>query len=292
MKHTSTSYKVFSCINTAAMLFVCCIMLFPFVYVLSRSFATEQEILERGVFLVPMRPSIEAYEYIINGDSPILSGYKNTIFVTVMGSFVNLLLTSMLSYAISKKYLPGRSVFTFIIFFTMIFGGGLIPTFLVVKSTGLLNSLWAMIIPSAVSAWNTLILRNFFMSIPLSLEESARLDGAKDPTILTSIYFPISLPAIATIGLFYAVGHWNAWFPAAIYINSNSKWPLQLILREILSRVEMMDEFMEESFGEVPPPSEAVRTASTIVVVVPILCVYPFIQKYFVKGVLIGSVKG
>lgn len=286
-------YRIFMGFNVTFLLLVCASTLFPFVFVIARSFASELEILERGIFFLPSRPTFEAYDYLLRGGSPILTGYINTIFITVFGTLFNMTLTTMLSYVISKKYLPGRNAVTFMVFFTMIFGGGLIPTFLVVRSTGLLNNIWSMVIPAAVSPWNALILRNFFQTVPDSLEESARLDGASDPVILLRIYLPLSLPAIATIGLFYAVANWNVWFSAAIYINDADKWPLQLVLREILNRVEMLDDFMRESFLEShKPASESVRAAATIVAVVPIMCVYPFIQKYFVKGVMVGSVKG
>lgn len=195
-----------------------------------------------------------------------------------------------MAYALSRTYLVGRSVINFMVVFTMLFSGGMIPSFLVVKSLGLINSYWSMILPGLVSAMNMIIMRNFFQAIPASLEESAKMDGASDMRVFVQIMLPLALPSIATIALFYGVAYWNSFQTAIMYILDTNKWPLQVLLRQII----ILSSGMEGSASSVDiiPPSTTIKMAVIVVGIIPMLCVYPFIQKYFVKGALIGSVKG
>lgn len=266
--------------------------LIPFVIVLSTSFISEAEFARRGGYvLFPEGIDLTAYQILFGRSPVILNAYKVTLLRVVLGTLFNLIFTVTMAYVLAKKDLPGRIPLTIFVFVTMVFSGGLIPRFLLVDALGLRNTLWSMIVPGLISAWNMLIMRNFFMSIPEELTEAAIVDGASPPVILWRIILPLSLPVIATIGLFYAVGHWNAWFDAAIYIDKSDQQPLQIILRGLLMSTTMQG-LEELSFTENPPPAASLRSALIIVSTVPVLFVYPFIQRYFVKGVMIGGVKG
>lgn len=198
--------------------------------------------------------------------------------------------TSFMAYALSRKYLHGRKFFNFIIVFTMLFSGGMIPSFILIKSLGLIDSLWALILPSIVSAYNMIIMRNFFQGIPDSLEESAKMDGCTDWGVFLRFILPLSLPSIATISLFYAVEYWNTYQPALLYINDSSKWPIQVLLRQIVIVSSGMN--ADASTVDIVPPAQSVKMAVIIIATLPMLIIYPFIQKYFVKGAMVGSVKG
>lgn len=266
--------------------------LIPFVIVLSTSFISEAEFARRGGYvLFPEGIDLGAYQILFGRSPVILNAYKVTFLRVVVGTLFNLIFTVTMAYVLAKKDLPGRIPLTIFVFVTMVFSGGLIPRFLLVDALGLRNTLWAMIVPGLISAWNMLIMRNFFMSIPEELTEAAIVDGASPPIILWRIILPLSLPVIATIGLFYAVGHWNAWFDAAIYIDRSDQQPLQIILRGLLMSTTMQG-LEELSFTENPPPAASLRSALIIVSTAPVLFVYPFIQRYFVKGIMIGGVKG
>lgn len=244
-----------------------------------------------GFLWRPLGFSTEAFKEVFKNQS-IWSGYANTLFLVIVGTALNVLLTSIAAFVLSRKNFPLRRPVTLLILFTMFFGGGLIPTYLLVKSLGLVNSLFACILPGAISTWNFMIMRTYFESIPDSLEESAKLDGANDLDVLFRIILPLSGPILAVMVLFYGVGNWNQWFSAMIYLQEHQKYPLQLILREILlanSTDSMMGNTMDADKAAV---GETIKYASIVVATVPILCVYPFLQKYFVKGVMIGAVKG
>jgi putative aldouronate transport system permease protein len=205
------------------------------------------------------------------------------------------MITAMLAFALSKRSLPGRKAMITMIFITMLFSGGLVPRYLLVNELGLIDSLWALILPNLVSAWNTFILRNFFYAIPESLEESALLDGATPITVFTRIILPLSKPALATIGMFYAVAHWNGWFPGVIYLNSLEKLPVQNIMRNMIqlySPADINSVVMNDEQFLSNPPIDSLQMATIVVGTVPILAIYPFVQKYFVKGVMVGSIKG
>lgn len=291
----STSRKVFEVFNIIIMIFLNIIMLYPFLYVLATSFSSNASVLAGRVSIVPDGFNLRAYKAVFNY-SLVWTSYRNTIFYTTLGTAINMLLTILAAYPLSRKDFYGRGIFTFFIAVTMFFSGGLIPTFLIVRGLGLYNTFWALLLPGAISTTNMIIMRTFFQNIPDALEEAAIIDGASDLQILTKIILPLSIPSIATIGMFYAVGHWNSWFSAMIYLRDRSKYPLQLVLRQIVLQ-NQVNELLSQQHGTTIEEtqsliSETVKYATIIVAVVPILCVYPFIQKYFVKGVMIGSIKG
>jgi putative aldouronate transport system permease protein len=292
--HFSPSYRVFLFCNYVFMVGIAFITILPFLYVLTISLMSQSGLSKYGFVIFPREIDFSNYRYIINNDIDVFAAaYKNTLFITGMGTFLNVVATSTLAYPLSKKNLPYRNAITLFVFVTMLFGGGLIPTYLVVKGTGLLDSLWSLIIPQLINAWNMLLLRNFFMTIPDSLEESAQIDGCTVWRILFNIIIPLSMPAITTIALFYAVDHWNDWFSASIYITSRDKKPLMYYLREVLMTAKAQEIVTSsQSAMNTQIPSEGIKNASIIITIAPIIMVYPFIQKYFVKGILIGSIKG
>jgi putative aldouronate transport system permease protein len=262
----------------------------PFYYVMLASISDPLLIKEGELLLWPKGLDFTAYQIILENDR-FISAFMNTINRTVLGLIINLALQLTFAYALSKKYLPGQKFFMIYIIITMLFNGGIIPTYLVVKGTGLIDTIWALIIPAAISTWNVILLKSFFENIPDSLEESARIDGANDMTIFWKIYLPLSTASIATIGLFIAVTHWNTYMDAVIYINTASKQVLQIFLRDMVVQLEMAT--LLGDMGAVSETSSlSVRTASIFLVALPIIVVYPFIQKYFVKGVMLGAVKG
>lgn len=282
--------RMFSFVNGAFILLICFVTLYPFWFVLVASFSTDSYIAKGMVSFWPVEANLNAYKIIFNYRL-IWNAYGNTVLYVALGTAVNLIMTVIGAYCLSRKHFYGRGVFMFLITFTMLFGGGMIPNYLVVKQFGMIDTVWAMVIPGAISTWNLIMMRTFFSSIPNSLLESAEIDGASEMTMMTRIVLPLSLASIMTIGLFYAVGHWNSYFTAVLYLNSESKFPLQLILREIVIN-NKKDPLMSSMLKGSKATGESVRYAAIVVAVVPILIVYPFIQKYFVKGVMIGSLKG
>ena len=268
---------------------VCIITLYPFIYVLACSFSSDPAILGGKVTFLPVGFQTRTYKLVFDYPNIGLS-YVNTILYTVVGTAVNLVLTILGAYPLSRKDLPGRKPITFFFTFTMLFGGGLIPTYLVIKSLHLLDSFWVMILPTAVSTWNLIMMKTFFQATPVSLLEAARIDGSSELGTLLRIVLPLSIPSIMTIGLFYAVGHWNDYFQAMIYLNTPEKYPLQILLRDIVLQNSMDKQFASMQMGQ-RQGSEGVKYATIMFATVPILCVYPFIQKYFVKGVMLGSIK-
>lgn len=273
------------------MLILFSIMTFmPFYYVILASFSDPQLLKEGQLMLWPKGFDLTAYKIILN-NAQFITAFKNTLLRTILGIALNLTLQLCFAYALSKRYLPGRKFFMIYIIITMLFNGGIIPTYLVVKGTGLIDTIWALIIPTAMSTWNIILLRSFFENVPDSMEESAKIDGANDLTIFFRIYLPLSMASVATIGLFIAVMHWNTYMDAVIYINSSSKQVLQIFLRDMVVQLEMAT--LLGDMGVMNETSSLnVRTASIFLVALPIIIVYPFIQKYFVKGVMLGSVKG
>lgn len=291
----SRGERLFNGVNVAFMVLLSSVFVIPFVVVASTSIVGAAEAARRGgLVLIPESVDFGAYQAIFAQGSAIVRAYGVTLFRVVVGTAMNLLFTAPFAYALSKRSVPGRTPITMFVFFTILFHGGLIPTFLVVRNLGLYNTYWALIIPEVVNAWWMLIMRNFFYTIPESLEESALIDGASPPVVLLKVVLPLSMPVLTTIGLFYAVWHWNSWFDANIYIPDIRRMPVQNILRRILiNATEVINDDPEMLYEmDAPPPPDAIKAAVIMVATVPILFVYPFIQKYFVKGVLLGSVKG
>jgi putative aldouronate transport system permease protein len=264
----------------------------PFIYVISGSFATSAELNEKGFLLFPTTFTLDAYRYIFSTNS-LLHSLGVTVLITALGTFISILFSCMTAYPLARRDYPGRGVMIRLILFTMLFSGGIIPTFLIVKGVGLINTYWALVIPGAISAFNLIILKNFFQNLPDGLEESAKMDGATDWTIFFRIVVPLSLPAIATFSLFYAVENWNKYFDAILYINDSRMWPIQVLLRQIvlMSQGGAGDSTQFDP-GYVIPPDQTVKMAVIVVATLPILIVYPFLQKHFAKGALMGSVKG
>ena len=293
--YLSRGEKTFEVFNYIFLTIVTLCFLVPFLTVMSTSLISVEEWARRGAFvLIPEKVDFSAYQVLLGSKSMVFNAYRVTLFRVIVGTFLNLVFTTLGAYVLARRNLPGRTLLTLIVFFPMVFSGGLIPTFIVVDAVGLLGSLWALIIPGLVNPWWLLIMRNFFMALPYELEEAAIIDGATPLDVLWRIYLPLSLPSLSTIGLFYAVWHWNSWFDAAIYLKDRIDYPIQLILRFVLY---LGDASYRGEIGlmfepEVMPPAQTLKAAMIIVSTVPILLVYPFIQKYFVKGVLIGSIKG
>ncbi|WP_251551557.1 carbohydrate ABC transporter permease [Neobacillus muris] len=280
--------RVFNFVNAAILLLISLACLIPFINVIASSFATTEEVIQKDFILFPTTFSLGAYKYIFSTPM-IFKSLTVSIVVTVVGTVVSMVLTSFMAYALSRKYLYGRKLINFLVVFTMLFSGGMIPTYLVVKNLGLINSYWSLILPIAINAFNLIIMRNFFSGIPDSLEESAKVDGCNDIKIFFKIMLPLSLPSIATISLFYAVAYWNQYTNAILYLNDSSKWPIQVLLRQIVIVSSGMQ--ADSAAVDVIPPAQTVKMAVITVATIPMLIVYPFLQKYFVQGALVGSVK-
>jgi len=292
IRNDTVGSRIFDVFNVVFLISYAVATVVPFIYIIGTSFATQAEIATRPFFLIPRTYQLESYKYILSSRT-LPAAMWVSIWTTLVGTVVSMLLTLTFAYPLSKKYLVGRNPMLVLITFTLVFSGGMIPTYLNVRNLGLLNSYWALILPGAIGTWSLIVVKNFFQALPIELEESAKIDGASDMTVFLRIVLPISTAVIATFSLFYAVGYWNAFRPALLYIPSRpEKWPLQLILRNIvmLSAGRIDDANFDP--GMVLPPTESIRNAVIVFATVPILCVYPFLQKHFTKGVLIGAIKG
>jgi len=266
------------------------LMVVPFIYVIAASFAKEAEIQTRPIFFIPEHPTLDAYKQVFNpqGMGPtVLRALVISLGVTLIGTLINLFFTLTMAYGLSRSRLVGGKLILNMVLFTMVFGGGMIPLFLVVKGLGLYDTYAALILPGCISAYNMLIVRNFFIELPRELEEAASIDGCTELGIFAKIALPLSMPIIATFGLFYAVGHWNNYFGALMYLNDSKKFPFQLVLRNLVMQTQDNSTSMDEL-----PPEDTLKMAVIVIGTVPILCVYPFLQKHFAAGVMVGAVKG
>ncbi len=271
--------------------------LFPLLYVVCLSFASQQEIYERGpLMVIPYRPTLKAYRQILGYSNSYIKAFGISVLRTVIGTSFTTFFSLSLGYGLSKKDLPGRRIILFMVMVTVLYGAGLIPSFMAIKQTGLLDKFWVYIIPGLVDSWNVLVFKQFFSNLPDEIEEAAYIDGCGETRMLFSIVLPMSLPVLAALSLFTAVGHWNSWFDALVYIQSNKDlYPLQLLLRNLFENANLgfttggWEVFDIEA---VQSSSTSIRMAVTVLSTIPILCVYPFLQKYFVKGVYVGAVKG
>jgi len=282
--------NVFDACNTVFLLLLIVITLYPLYYVLIASVSDPMQIYKTGgLLLVPQKFNVENYIIAFNY-KPIWIGYRNTIFYVVAGGALSVLLTVMGAFGLTRKGLPGRNGIMFAILFTMYFSGGLIPTYMVVKELGMLDTVWAVLLPGCVSTYNLIVTISYFRGLPYELEEAAKMDGATDYTVLFRIMLPLAKPIIAVISLYYMVAMWNSYFGPMIYLNNSDLKPLQVVLREIL--VQSQADNLAGHGGATEAYAEGMKYAVIIIATVPILCVYPFIQKYFVKGVTIGAVKG
>ena len=280
--------RAFDVVNVVLLTVVGLVALLPFLYVLAGSFATELEITTRPFFLWPHEFTTASYASILSSTA-FVRAFVTTVVVTLVGTLIQLALTALMAYPLSKVELPGRRTIMTVVVFTMVFSAGMIPTFLVVKQLALLDSYWALILPMAINPFSLIIIKNFFQELPKELEESARIDGANEMRILRSIVVPLSKPVLATFALFYAVGLWNDYMSPLLYLNDQSKWTLQMILRQVTASASLTAEDMNT---DVPPPAQGIKFAVVMVATIPVLLAYPFLQKHFAKGMLIGSVKG
>lgn len=292
LTHRSLGERIFDGANVFFMFLLSTVTLYPFLYVLFASLSDPSWLVKvRGIIWYPEGATLEAYKLVFQNPN-ILTGYMNTLIYVVAGTSLNILMTSLGAYALSRQNVMWKNPVMFMIVFTMFFNGGLIPTYLLVEYLGMVDSRWALIIPTAMSAYNLIIMRTAFQAVPVSLEESAKLDGANDFTVLFRIVLPLSMPVVAVMILFYGVSHWNSWFQALIYIRTRELYPLQLILREILISNSTDSMMTGVGGGDKMPVGETIKYATIIIATIPILCLYPFLQKFFVKGVMIGAIKG
>lgn len=281
--------RIFYQVDNILMILLCVIILVPLIHVVAGSFSDGTKYMAHtGMLLWPLDFTTEAYAAVLQNQN-IWTGYTNTLFIVVVGTVLDLLFTLVAAYVLSRPHYGLKRLFNLMVVFSMYFSGGMIPRFLVIKSIGLYNSMWALIIPSLINVFNLVIVRTAMTGVPASLEESAELDGAGHLTVLFRIITPLIKPTVAVICLYYAVGHWNSWFDAMLFVKKRSMYPLQLILREIIVQNDLS---ASSSGDEAYFMSETIQFATIVVATLPILCVYPFIQKYFVKGIMVGAVKG
>jgi putative aldouronate transport system permease protein len=297
MKRETYSDRLFIAANTMFLLLLLAIVLYPLIYIVSASISDPIAVNSGEMWLWPESITFEGYQRVFQ-NSEIWMGYRNTVIITAMGVTIHLAILLPCAYALSRSDLAGRTFIMMMFLFTMFFSGGLIPTFLVVKQLGMVNTLWALVVPNAVGVWGIIVARTFFqMNVPKELQEASQMDGCSDFGLFFRIVLPLSAPIIAVLALFNAVGHWNQYFNALIYLNNRDIFPLQLILREILVQQQMSAQMMMqgddlELLAQQAPNADIIKYAVMIVSSLPLLVAYPFVQKYFVKGVLIGSVKG
>ena len=293
-KKTSPARRAFVVFNYALLTLLSLCFLLPTLNLLATSLVSQAELLSRGsMILIPRSLDFSAYRILLSKNSVVWSAYRITFFRVIVGTLIQMSVTCMLAYALSQRSLPYRTGLTVFVLIPMFIHGGLVPSYLLIRQMKLIDSIWVLVIPNAMSIYNMLLMRNFFMSIPPALEESAMLDGAQPLRILWSIILPLSLPSIMTIGMFYAVGHWNEWFDAAIYINSSSKLPMQSVMRNVVQQYSVAD--LDSAADEAlltQMPQMTVQNASVVVATLPILVAYPFVQKYFIRGIMVGSLKG
>ncbi|MDF2926786.1 MAG: transporter permease [Paenibacillaceae bacterium] len=292
MEYLTPGEKIAKVFNYVLLVLLAVACLFPFYYVIVISMSPESEVVRKGIVLFPETVTWNAYREMFRESYALDQAYKVTLFRTIVGTTLNLLVTFMTAYPLSKKMLPGRSVFMFYIVFTMLFSGGMIPTYLVVQSLGLTNTIWALIVPGLVGAFNVIIMKSFFEQLPPEIEESAKVDGAGELQTMARIVFPLTMPVMATVGLFYMVFHWNSYFDGVMYISKPELNPLQVVLRTILLSVQQQNTEVNQYSDEHLVSSHAIKMAAVVLTTVPILLVYPFIQKYFTKGAMLGAVKG
>lgn len=283
------SFSFFYILNILLMIFICLCTLYPFLYTLAVSLSDEISILSGQVYIIPKGLNIEAYKMVFKHQQ-FWRMYFNTVLYTFVGTAISLALTTMAAYALSKKKLKGRNIIQGIMIFTMFYSGGMIPSYLLMKELRLIDTIWAIVLPGAISVYNLIVMRSFFQSFPEELEEASYIDGLNPFGTLLKIVIPLSKAILATMCLFYAVAKWNEWFNAFLYINDPNKMPVTIFLRNIIegARIAAQEGTQEESAIN----ERTMRSASIMIVSIPIICIYPFVQKHFVKGVMIGSLKG
>ncbi|NLM09612.1 MAG: carbohydrate ABC transporter permease [Clostridiaceae bacterium] len=292
MKKANLYSVMFDVFINIILAMVVVVTLYPFLHVVSVSLSDPYAVMQNKVNFYPVGFNLNAYKSVLSNPYIWIS-YKNTIVYTVVGTAVNLVLTTAMAYSLSKKYLFGRKFFSIFTTFTLFFNGGIIPNYIIISKLGLIDSMWALILPIAIGTWNLMVMRNYFEGLPSEIEESAAIDGCNPVQVLVKIVLPVSKPIFATMTLFYAVWHWNTYFSPLLYLNDKEKYPLQIFMQQILITGETS--FANTVVGIEDTNlliSNTVKYATIMVAILPIIMVYPFLQKYFIKGVLIGSVKG
>lgn len=288
--------RIFDAINITIILLFTIVILYPLIFVLNASFSDPREVFNSPLLLWPRGFTLAGYQRVFE-NKDIWIGFKNAIIYTVLGTFINVAMTTLAAYPLSRRSFSGKKVITFLFTFTMFFSGGLIPTYLVNQSLGIVNTLWVMVLPGAISVYNMIIMRTYFQqNIPVELEESAFIDGATDLQLLWKVVLPLSTPILAVMTMYYGVGRWNSYFDAMIYLSDRALFPLQLILREILIQSQMGDsvnqQMMTSSQAEVNLVKQSIKYGVVIVSTVPVLLFYPIVSKYFEKGIMVGAIKG
>jgi len=281
---------IFSVVINVFIIFVVVITLYPFIFIASASISDSGAVGRMEVWLLPKGINFNAYQRVLR-DEQLLISYKNTIWYVLVGTIINLVMTTTMAYPLSRRRFHGRRFIMIAVTFTMFFSGGIIPTFILVRNLGMINTRWALVIPSAISTYNLIITRSFFENIPESLHEMATIDGAGEFRIFIQMIIPLSMPILATLILFYAVRQWNTYFNAMLYLSRDALYPLQLFLRRILLLYEANNMMLDVQVDK-NDLSRTIRYATIMIATLPIICVYPFVQKYFVKGVMIGAIKG
>jgi putative aldouronate transport system permease protein len=279
---------LFDCINYAVLTLTALIMLLPFIHVVAASLTPIEDLMSRDFILIPTRLSLDAYRYVFS-TPVIMRGLLISLYITIVGTTLNLLLSSITAYPLAHRNLLGNRVMSLLVVFTLIFNGGMIPMFIIVQKLKLLNTFWSLMLPYVISSFNLMLFRNYFREMPDELEEAAKIDGYNDLSILFKIILPLSKPLLATFAIIFGVDHWNSWFTATLYLSDSRKWPIQVILRQVITSASQVGDAMGGT-NYIPPMT--VRMCTIVVATVPILLIYPFLQKYFTKGILIGSVKG
>lgn len=285
--------RLFEFFNAAILTAILIVILYPLIFVISASISNPYLVIRGDILLWPKEITWQAYKQVFE-HTEVWKGFSNTFMYAITGTLLNLVLTIMGAYPLSRRTLPGRKYIMVIILLTMFFSGGLIPTYLVIKQLSLINTFWVMVLPGAISVYNLIVMRTFFENIPEELHEAATIDGASTMKTLTHIVLPLSIPILAVMILFYGVSHWNAFFNGLIYLSDRSKYPLQLIIREILiqSQMQQMLDQADESAAAQLLSAEGIKYALIVVTSLPVLMLYPMLQRYFVKGVMIGAIKG
>ena len=268
-------------------------IVFPFYTSIIVSIMSEHEYLRNPFTLIPKAPELSSYETLINQGN-IISGYRNTLIHLALGMPLSMFLTCTLAYALSKRYFPGKKILFVFIMITMVFGGGTVPAFLNIKELGLINNRWSVVLSNGIGTFYVILVMNYIQTLPVSLFDSARIDGANEITILTRVVLPLSKPILATVGLFYMVDKWNEWYGSMLYLNKASLYPLQLELKQVIANAQILDDVMmtDSMYRSMPTFSMGIKMAAVVLTMLPIMCVFPFLQKYFVKGVTLGAVKG
>ncbi|MGG1554441.1 carbohydrate ABC transporter permease [Paenibacillus ferrarius] len=291
MKHT-TGEKIFYTVNYLILALVGLSCLLPLIHIAAVSLSDKHAIASGSIAFWPVNLELSGYKALLK-ETPVVEAFRNSVVITVVGTALNMVASILAAYPLSKRYFIGRRVYSFGIIFTMLFGAGLIPSYLLLKSLGLINSYWALWLPGLVSVWNMMVLRSFFEGMPEELEEASRIDGCSEWRLITQIVLPLSTPVLAALSLFYAVGHWNSFMSVLIYINDSSKHNMAVLIQQMIQNSSLMQEManVQPDLALSLTP-EGVKAAGIIVMTIPMLIVYPFLQRYFVKGVMIGAVKG